>query len=369
MNTRFIINDFKVSFRQWSRSKGTVFWTIFFPIVLITIFGMIFSESDSTSYDLYIQDLDDSQHSEQIISILDNISIITVKHLKNDVNVKSYMTEHSITTALVIPSDFSQNIQQSFVNSDITSTMKFYIDPTQQTTVSIIQSVVGNVIQEYNLGLSEGAQVIGVDTEQIIGEDLEFIDFFIPGMIGFTIMTSCIYGSIERNTKFRKDGILRKMLTMPVTRTEWIFSKMIFMMFLSFISTTIILIFGIIVWGLTVHITLFVIILIIATSFMFSGIGMIVGRFVKDEETADMAGGAITFPMMFLAGTFFPLDQMPAFLKTVAQLLPLYYVNEGFRNAMIFLDFDKSLWFTGLVLIFACLFFITGSILSKWDED
>ena len=96
---------------------------------------------------------------------------------------------------------------------------------------------------------------------------------------------------------------------------------------------------------------------------------MIISRFVKDEETADMAGGAVTFPMMFLAGTFFPLDQMPAFLKTIAQFLPLYYVNEGFRNAMIFSDIDKTLWFTGIVLIFACFFFISGSLLSKWGEN
>jgi len=369
MNTKFIINDFTVSFKQWIRSKGTVFWTIFFPIVLISIFGAIFMESDSTSYDLYIQDLDGSAHSNQLISILENISIIKVEKMKDDVNVKAYMKEESISTALMIPTDFSENIQQSFLNDDITGNITFYFDPTQQTTSSIIQSVVGNVIQEYNLGLSGGKHVIGVDEEQIIGEDLNFIDFFIPGMIGFTIMTSCIYGSIERNTKFRKDGILRKMLTMPVSRKEWIFAKMLFMLFLSFISTTAILLFGILIWGLHVNITIFSIILVIATSFMFSGMGMIVSRFVKDEETADMAGGAITFPMMFLAGTFFPLDQMPVFLKTVAQFLPLYYVNEGLRNAMIFMDVDKTLWFTGIVLVFACFFFITGSMLSKWDEN
>ena len=369
MNPRFIINDFMVSFKQWIRSKGTVFWTILFPILLISIFGAIFMESDSINYDLYVQNHDDSLHSQQLISILDDISMITVKQVDTDENIKYYMKEESIAAALVIPSDFSEKIQQSFTNGNITKNVSLYSDPSQQSTSSIMLSVVSNVIYEYNMGLSGGKHVIGIDQEQIIGEDFEFIDFFIPGMIGFTIMTSCIYGSIERNTKFRKDGILRKMLTMPVTRAEWIFAKMLFMLFLSFLSTTVIIIFGVLVWGLNVNISLFSIVLIIATSFMFSGMGMIISRFVKDEETADMAGGAITFPMMFLAGTFFPLDQMPAFLKMVAQFLPLYYVNEGFRNAMIFADVDKTLWFTGIVLIFACFFFISGAFLSKWDEN
>jgi ABC-2 type transport system permease protein len=188
-------------------------------------------------------------------------------------------------------------------------------------------------------------------------------------MIGFTIMTSCIYGSIERNTKFRKDGILRKLLTMPITRTEWIFAKMLFMLFLSFISTTVIILVGIIIYDLNVIINLFSIIIIISTSFLFTGMGMLISRFVRDEETADMAGGAITFPMMFLAGTFFPLDQMPEFLRNIAQILPLYYVNEGLRNAMIYLNTEKTIFFTFIVIVFALVFFISGAILTKWQEN
>jgi len=110
-------------------------------------------------------------------------------------------------------------------------------------------------------------------------------------------------------------------------------------------------------------------IILIANSFLFSGIGMIIGRFVKEEETADMAAGAITFPMMFLAGTFFPLEQMPQFLQTFAQILPLYYVNEGLRNAMIQLDFGKAALNGGIVIVFAFIFFIAGVLLTKWNEN
>ena len=156
---------------------------------------------------------------------------------------------------------------------------------------------------------------------------------------------------------------------MPVSRADWIIAKMLFMLVLSFISTFVIIVVGLFVWGLSIEINLFFFILIVSTSFMFSGMGMIISRFVKEEETADMAGGAITFPMMFLAGTFFPLEQMPEFLQNIAQVLPLYYVNEGLRNAMIYSDMDRTLYFTGIVLIFALVFFIAGVFLTKWKED
>ena len=188
-------------------------------------------------------------------------------------------------------------------------------------------------------------------------------------MIGFTIMQTCIYGSIERNTKYRKDGILRKLLTTPVTRVEWIFSKMFFMLFLSFVSTFSILTVGVLVWGLTVNINPLMVVIIVATSFLFSGVGMLIGRFVKEEETADTAGGAISFPMMFLAGTFFPLEQMPGFLQSFARVLPLYYVNEGLRNAMIYLDQSEAVIDTVFVIIFAVIFFVTGVFLTKWQDE
>jgi ABC-2 type transport system permease protein len=82
-----------------------------------------------------------------------------------------------------------------------------------------------------------------------------------------------------------------------------------------------------------------------------------------------MAGGAITFPMMFLSGTFFPLDQMPVFLQTIARGLPLFYVNEGFRNAMIYSDFNETIYYTGFVVAFTLVFFIIGVFLTKWKED
>ncbi|MBN2066768.1 MAG: ABC transporter permease [Candidatus Thermoplasmatota archaeon] len=369
MNLTFIKNDLLMSIKQWTRSTGTVFWTILFPILLIMIFGAIFSNVGNIEYDLVVQDLDTSDFSEDFVDILHNISVLNIIEIDGGQDITTYMLDHDKAAALQIPSDFSETLQSYFVDPNASINLTLYTDPTEQTTTGVIQNIILSTLYEYNMGFTHGKTVVFLSQETTLGEDYRFIDFFVPGMIGFTIMTSMIYGSIERNTKYRKDGILRKLLTMPITRADWIVSKMLFMLFLSFISTFVILLVGTVVWGLTIHINLFFFVIIIATSFMFSGLGMIVSRFVKDEEVADMAGGAITFPMMFLAGTFFPLDQMPAFLQSFAQVLPLYYVNEGLRNAMIYADLDKTVHFTLFVLVFAAAFFILGVFLTKWEED
>jgi len=369
MNLKIIWMDFIYSVKGWYRSRGGMFWSLAFPVILILLFGAIFSSVGSTKYTLYVQDQDQSGFSKIFNQTLNATTLFNIKVIKPTENITAYIKDNNIHAVIVIPKGFEQTIQSSYVNPYATVNLSFYFDPSDQTTTQVVRSVVSNILEQMNKNLSQGKSVIGMNYISTITENFNFIDFFLPGMIGFTIMQSAIYGSIERNTKYRKDGILRKLLTTPISRTEWILAKMLFMMFLAAITTILITVIGILVFSMTVNITPLVIIIIIATSFLFSGMGMLIGRFVKEEETADTAAGAISFPMMFLAGTFFPLEQMPQFLQTIAQALPLYYVNEGLRDSMIYMNQSDALINGGVVVIFAAIFFIAGVVLTKWKED
>jgi ABC-2 type transport system permease protein len=368
MNVKIICMDFIYSIKAWYRSKGGVFWSLAFPVILILLFGAIFSGIGNSKYTLYVQDQDQTEMSRMFNTTLNATTLFTINVVPTDVNVTAFIKEKNVKSLIVIPQGFEEKIQESFVNPSARVDLQYYFDPSEQTTTQVTRSVISSILQEMNKNLSHGRTIIGVEEISTITENFNFIDFFLPGMIGFTIMQSAIYGSIERNTKYRKDGILRKLLTTPITRTEWILAKMLFMMFLAAITTALITIIGILAFGMTVNISFWVIVILIGTSFLFSGMGMLIGQFVKEEETADMAAGAISFPMMFLAGTFFPLEQMPGFLQTIAHILPLYYVNEALRNSMIYMNQNESLFNGAIVLIFAAVFFISGVILTKWKE-
>ncbi|MFH1102128.1 MAG: ABC transporter permease [Methanobacteriota archaeon] len=369
MNVEIVIADFIASLKGWTRSRGTIFWSIVFPVLLIVMFGAIFSGTDNPTYTLNVQDLDNSTWSHTYLDMLRNISVLKIETINTTQNITMYIQEKDLKGALVIPEGFGENITASYYMSNASVNLSFYYNPSDPGSTSVVRSILSSSVQETNLFLSQGHHILNIQEKSTITKKFKYIDFFIPGMIGFTIMQLCIYGSIERNTKYRKDGILRKLLTTPITRTEWILSKMLFMLFLSFFSTLIASLVGIIIWGVVIHVNLWMIMILIANSFLFSGLGMIIGQFVKEEETADTAAGAISFPMMFLAGTFFPLEQMPAFLQMFARILPLYYVNEGLRNAMINSEFDKAAFNGGIVIIFAVIFFVIGILVTKWGED
>jgi ABC-2 type transport system permease protein len=373
MRLEILIASFKSDLKTFFRSKATLFWTLAFPVMLILIFGAIFSGMGEIEFELYVQNLDENDDykiTEGFLQGLETTGYIKIKNVPKDADVKFYMDEHDIKRILVIPEDFSETIIASQdPNSTASVNLSFYFDQSEQTTNQQIRDIISYFVVNTNMNMSGGREIIGIDNIETISGEFNYIDFFIPGMIGFTIMQTCIYGSLERNTKYRKDGILRKLLTTPITRSEWIISKMLFQLFLSFLSALIIIIVGILVFGLHVHLTVLMFVIIISTSFLFTGLGMMIGRFVKDEESAGMAGGAVTFPMMFLAGTFFELEMMPDFLQTVARGLPLYYVNEGLRDSMIKLEMADATFHATIVLIFAVIFFVIGLFLTKWKED
>jgi ABC-2 type transport system permease protein len=95
---------------------------------------------------------------------------------------------------------------------------------------------------------------------------------------------------------------------------------------------------------------------------------MILTRVANEAESAAAAANFIMFPMMFLAGSFFPIEMMPGFLQTIARILPLYYVNEGLRASMVFVDNMAALRYSVMIGVFAAVVFVLGINTTKGEE-
>src|SRR2546428_13376337 len=95
---------------------------------------------------------------------------------------------------------------------------------------------------------------------------------------------------------------------------------------------------------------------------------MVLGIFVRDPGTGEALANAIGFPMMFLAGAFFPIDAMPPFLRTLARGLPLTYINEGLRATMVFGNDGRALINVLITLEFAVAFSAVGAAGLSWKS-
>ncbi len=357
--------------RTWYRSKATLFWTIAFPVLLMLLFGAIFSVSQNPTFDLHLQNQDivdgnPTLLSKMFIETLNGTEIFNLLHVDATENATLLIEEEGIQRILIIPSGFAADC----LTQNASIILKLV--PAEVNTASAtVRSVVDSVVEIFNTALTGQSppNVVTIEFESIVSESFEFIDFFAPGLIAMSLMTTGIFGAIGWNTRNRELGILKKLATTPLSKLEWIIGVVLYELVMAAITTAVILTIGILMFDMKVLPNIYSIFLIISGAIAFPGIGMVVARFVKESDAADAAGNAITFPMMFLSGTFFPLEMMPDFLQQIARVLPLTYLNNGLRDSMVYGNVTSALTNTAIMLGIGAFFIILGALITSWREE
>ncbi|MDG7007471.1 MAG: ABC transporter permease [Nitrososphaerota archaeon] len=69
--------------------------------------------------------------------------------------------------------------------------------------------------------------------------------------------------------------------------------------------------------------------------FSFVGLGIVLTSFTSDQQTATMLMTTLMFPMMFLSGVFFSIQQMPWYMQDISKVLPLTYATDALRKVMV----------------------------------
>ncbi|MBA3046469.1 MAG: ABC transporter permease [Candidatus Thermoplasmatota archaeon] len=369
MNVKRVIANLVVHLKQFSREKSTIFFVLAFPILLMLLFGFIFSDVGSSVGTLYIQDLDGGAYSQGLVGAFNGTGVFDVTMVDTNISPDQYYADNNIDILLVIPAGYSDSIYMKLLDpASPEANLTILYDQSNTNTQTKI-SIVGSVIDGMNKELSGSVNYIGVDLQGQQSDEFKFIDFFAPGIIAMSVMSSSLFGTVGMNTELRQKGILRKLATTPLTRAEWLLSNILYQMFMSLLSTVCILAVGMGMFGLRPHINIYMFVFILLCVFSFAGIGMLITRFVKEAESAQAAANAVMFPMMFLSGTFFQLEMMPDFLQTLARFLPLYYVNEGLRAAMISLDYSIILESALVIGTFGTVVFMLGVMLTSWKEN
>jgi ABC-2 type transport system permease protein len=368
-----ILVDLKASIKSFYRNKSAIFWTVAFPSVLILLFGAIFSQS-AIRYDLYLQNQDlvdgkPSYWSGLLINTINSTDVFNLKVIKQSVNATSYAIDNRLAVLLAIPEGFnsSANLALASGGSLSAKTSIVYDQSSSSSPVSI--GIVSGIVEKLNFELSQGNEFFILDSVAIAPEQFGFIDFFMPGIIAVTAMTSSIFPAVSVSARFKENGVFHKLATTTVRRYEWILSRTLFNILISYLGMGVLIVLGVLVFNLKLSVDVVSLLLVAMASLFFTGLGMVISRFVRDPDGADAAANVVTFPMMFLSGTFFELSQMPEFLQTIAKFLPLTYVAEGLRASMIFGQNEQAIVNLILVTVMGLVAIVVGSLITKWETD
>jgi ABC-2 type transport system permease protein len=299
---------------------------------------------------------------------LNNTTVIEYHRVPPGVSITQYIQDNSINTALVIPAGFGDNVTRaSGGDPSAAVNVTLYGDPTL-STFGIAAGAVSAAATQMNFVVAGARPVIGMDTATISQEPFKFIDFFLPGMIGFTVLTNALFAMTPTAAEYRTRKYFKFLATTTLTKGEWLLAKVLFYTIIMSVSALIMFGVSALLWGGRATLTPLTFAFIAAGCFEFTSLGMALGMYAKDVETASAVANAIGFPMMFLGGTFFQIEAMPPVIQGLAAAMPLTYLSEGLRATMIFGNEGKALLYLGITLVLGFVFFLIPAKLLSWKS-
>ena len=362
-----IAADIKAYGRMYLRSWVGAFFTFAFPILLILLFGAIFTSSENNQIGMSVQNLDHGEFSKKFLDALNGTGIVKVKMIPTDVNITDYISDKSLTLAMLIPRDFSERVAQKVATNESGFVNVTIYGDISSSSFGTAQAVVNAAATGLNYYLEDAQPIISFDTQPVAAK-MTYMDFFLPGVVGITVMTTSLYSMSSVCASFKERGYFKLLATTKLKKHEWLISKFIFYSIVLYVSLFATYAVGISVFDMKAVMTPLALVLIPAGAFLFVSLGMLIGVAVKEPESSAAVANAIGFPMMFLSGTFFLLEAMPTFMQAIATVMPLTYFNNGLRDTMVYDNTSSSLINLAVLLVLGVLFFVLASRLMSWKE-
>jgi ABC-2 type transport system permease protein len=212
-----------------------------------------------------------------------------------------------------------------------------------------------NLNKTYNITLNHTLAAVkpyNVKFGGIVPGGSNYFQFVAPGIIAMVVMMSLMTG-LPHAISYEKDmGTLDGMLVAPIHRLSIILGKVMAQTIRGIIQAAIILSLALLLFGVVIYgDILLVVVLILLTVFSFVGLGILITSFTDKEETAAMVMMTLMFPMMFLGGVFFPIQQMPWYMQDIAYVLPLTYASSALRKVMVLGAPFSAVWIEVAILL------------------
>ncbi len=363
LSIRRTLADLSVFGKGYVRSREGLFFTLVFPIILIVLFGAIFSGGGGATT-VYVQNLDNGPVSTQFIAALNSTTAITLVPVPASDNFSQYLSSHSASEGILIPAGFSVDYSS---DPPVPVNVTLYGNPASSTS-GIVEGITASVLNSFNLHRANGTAVLSFQAQSIASKSYKYIDFLVPGLIGFAVLTSPMFALVNVSSTYKRDKIFKALSLTPLTKTEWLLSKILWYVFMTLISFVLMVVAGVALFGAQFTLSLGVLPFLLVGPLMFVSLGMLVGTASNSPESAAVVGNLVTFPMMFLSGTFFPVQSMPAYLQSIARVLPLYYVIQGLTNVMIYTNLGSALFDLAVMLVVSAVFFGLAVRFFEWRE-
>ncbi len=350
----------KTFLRIFSRDRQAIFFSLFFPVIFMSVFGLVGNAGNEPMPVGIVNNAGNELAAEFIADLGSNPLFKVTEGLEDELRAQIISGDQQLV--LVLPENFQDN--------GAPADLKLLVDASQVRELAMIMPVLEQALVDVERALRNTDPLFSLTVEDVKARSQSYLDFLVPGLLAFTIMQISIAGSGYNIVEFRRKGILKRLFVTPLEPRNFIGALVLSRALICLIQVTVLL--GIAVFVLGVNIagdfTSLYVIIILGLS-LFLSLGFCLGSLAKTQQAIGAMGSLFTFPQMFLAGIFYPIDILPDMVQPVAQLLPLSFVANGLReiavNGASLLDIVPTL--TGLI-VWAIIALILAIKMFVWKE-
>jgi ABC-2 type transport system permease protein len=180
--------------------------------------------------------------------------------------------------------------------------------------------------------------IFGAGFNNVIGQmapDVNLIQFMYPGIISMAVLTSALSAGLSVVTD-REAGFLREILVAPLSRTGIVLGKAVGAAAVALLQALLLLVIAPLVGvDLQVGMVVRLVPIVMLLSLVLSGLGIIIGSFMRSQQGFQMILQVLVFPMVFLAGVFYPVDTLPLWMEILSKSNPVTYGVDAIRQVFL----------------------------------
>ena len=322
----------KANLKIMIRNRHTTFWALFFPLMLVTVFGIFrFDNSDLVRIAIYEEA--PTPTSTVITKALSDLDFLEFKSIEeNELIGIDRLKNGELDYLLSIPAQFNLNKN----DENPLNQLRLRVNPNNAGQNQLVEAAIQRSITSSLIPESTKLAPFPLAVEKLEVSEPRYFDVVLLGLVGLGIMTNSIISIAVKISTYRNQSILKRLLVTPLPIWKYFASEIIAHLALALAQAVIILGVGIVIFGARLSGNwpgLFIVILL--GSAVFLNIGFLMSAWANTPSAASGMGNAIALPMIFLAGTFFSTASLPWILPYLVEALPLTPMLSAMREVSL----------------------------------
>ena len=362
-------------FNQIRRDTRIVMSLIVPPALLLLVFGSVLN-SKIENVRLGVIDQSGTSESRELIADLSvSRSFRLTRAFLSPGDLSDAVMDGRVQAGLIIPAEFRRDLEKGRQ-----ATVQFVLNAMDANTATVAKTYAQGVVSAYGKGVrgpgvhlrfdeaaaGAVARPGGVELQPsfLYNPGLFAAWFTVTGVLGLLCIVNSTLVASSALVKEREAGTIEQLLMSPATTSEIIVAKIAPL----FASLCVMVILGVgvgrVVFGVPFNGSVFLVFAGAALCLLGGiGIGIFLATFTRSAYQTQLASFFINPPLAFLSGAVTPVEAMPAWLRPVTQINPIYHFGVIARGSMLKGSGLETLWPNFLALALIALALLTLSIM------